>query len=647
MHDSQAVDAFVSRLSEKARYLKAREAELPPALRSLAATAVHDLEQGAEELRVTNQEIRQQSEMLASTTAVLQMERARFRRLFDLGPDPCVVTDLHGGIVDCNRACAKLLDRDRNLLHRKPLAALLAADSVRPFRAALVRLERLEEVRDLELQLLTRAADTIPVSVRAAQLPATPDEEARIVWSMRDQSDLHTLLATRDELATERASRELAEAIMQAAYLARASARLSAETDATRIAETAARLAVEEYGRTCIVYLIEEDGSLTRAAVAHRSDRHEQETQEELVKARFGAAPLDVDEERAVLELMKRGAVVEGEDLSRLLGVLEAIAPSFFATPELSAIALPLKARGNTFGLRLVVFQADQDLPTVRSLSQALASYSSMALANAQLISGAERGKREAEEVSRGRTRAMAGLSHELRTPLHSILGYCELLLDHVHGPLADKVERAVGSIRSSALHQVRLVNDILALSKSGAQGLEVSPSKIMVDDVIREALAMVKDRSSARGISLRSDVPEQLAVTTDRSKLLQILINLLENGVKFTDRGEVVVSAQAVDDQLAVTVRDTGRGISSAELPLIFDAFWQGSSSEKAGGEGAGLGLAMVERLVTALGGRVDVQSREGEGSTFRVLLPSHPPRAVAAAPPPRSERSERLPAR
>jgi signal transduction histidine kinase len=216
----------------------------------------------------------------------------------------------------------------------------------------------------------------------------------------------------------------------------------------------------------------------------------------------------------------------------------------------------------------------------------------------------------------------MAGLSHELRTPLHSILGYSELLLEGVAEPLPEKSERFVRSIRASAMHQAELVDDILSLAREG-RSPRFSPVELKLDDVVSECVAMVAERARAKGIDLLVDLPPDTTLVTDRSKLTRILINLLMNGVKFTDRGQVRVSASSDGERITFEVRDTGCGIAPAELPHIFEPFWQGAASERNGGEGAGLGLSLVGRLVGVLGGRISVESRLEYGSTFRFDIP------------------------
>jgi signal transduction histidine kinase len=135
----------------------------------------------------------------------------------------------------------------------------------------------------------------------------------------------------------------------------------------------------------------------------------------------------------------------------------------------------------------------------------------------------------------------------------------------------------------------------------------------------------MISERARANGLRLLVEVPAGTRIFTDRAKLSQILINLLGNAVKFTQHGEVTIAVQDEGERITFEVCDTGCGIAPSELPHIFEPFWQGSAGELRGGrEGTGLGLSLVRRLVGVLGGEVEVESREREGSTFRVVLPA-----------------------
>jgi PAS domain S-box-containing protein len=622
MYDAKVVDDFARRLSEKAKYLRAHEGELSRSSRLMAEAVIHDLEQSAEELRVTGEELRAQSDQLLFASRAVTAERARFFRLFDLAPDPFIVTDVHGGILEMNRAAASLLGMDRTAVQRKPLAAFVDQESTREFRAAVVRLARMEAVKDLTLRLRPRDGGQIPVSVRAAHLPPHDGEAARIIWTLRNQSDLESLDAARKDLARERESREVAEAKSeQARYIVQAAAELGADDDPNRVAARAARLA-GRFADYATVELFGEDGALTLRGIYHRIAEQSKELQ-----VRLGERLLDPSqgpELQRFLESAGSVFVAPGEALPELLdyhrNVPDALRP-------ISLVVLPLSVQGQVAGVLRVIATSTSGAEHLRAwvhLLEAFGSYIGMALANATLLREADRRRVAAAESSRGRSRAMAGLSHELRTPLHSILGYTELLIDGVAEPLGEKSMRFVKAIRASALHQAELVDDILSIARPG-RSRQFSPADLVVEDVVLECVAMISERARANGLRLLVEVPAGTRIFTDRAKLSQILINLLGNAVKFTQHGEVTIAVQDEGERITFEVCDTGCGIAPSELPHIFEPFWQGSAGELRGGrEGTGLGLSLVRRLVGVLGGEVEVESREREGSTFRVVLPA-----------------------
>lgn len=248
------------------------------------------------------------------------------------------------------------------------------------------------------------------------------------------------------------------------------------------------------------------------------------------------------------------------------------------------------------------------------------------------------------EENSRYRTEFLANMSHELRTPLNSLLILTKILYDNEDGRLSDKQVEYAGAIYSSAQQLLQLINDILDLSKSESGKMNVQRETVVVDELIRFAERMFKPLADQKQLQFiiekGDDVPE--TIESDSQRILQVMSNLLSNAIKFTERGQIVlnVSVTCCDkkketgDLLAISVRDTGIGIPPDKQSIIFEAFQQadGTTSRKYGG--TGLGLSISRNIAELLGGTLTVESREGEGSTFTLLLPlDHSANLAAAA--------------
>jgi PAS domain S-box-containing protein len=234
--------------------------------------------------------------------------------------------------------------------------------------------------------------------------------------------------------------------------------------------------------------------------------------------------------------------------------------------------------------------------------------------------------RHDAEMASRAKSEFLAVMSHELRTPLSAIIGYEELLYDGITGPVSEAQRTQLARIKASATHLLRLIDEVLTLSRVEA-GREIShPERIPVFAALQEAAVIAEPLALEKSLALRvTHVPRDLEVWADPTKLRQILLNLIMNAIKFTDAGSVTLESERQDDFVQIRVRDTGIGISASDLDRIFDTFWQveQKSTRKVGG--AGLGLSVSRRLARLMNGDLTVSSRPGEGSVFVLRLPAH----------------------
>ncbi len=249
--------------------------------------------------------------------------------------------------------------------------------------------------------------------------------------------------------------------------------------------------------------------------------------------------------------------------------------------------------------------------------------------ATAELVSQNEllrRQRLELEQASALKSQFLANMSHEFRTPLNAILGYTSLLLEGVAGSLNDKQERNLTRVDSNAQHLLALINDILDISRIEAGRMPLTIESIDLELLVREVLAELDPlvARSRLSVALRIE-PGLPAVSSDRAKVKQIVVNLVSNAVKFTPAGSVTVAiaAERSGGPLRVAVADTGIGIDAADQEKIFEDFQQADPSTERRYGGAGLGLAISRRLAHMLNGRLELQSRPGEGSTFTLVIP------------------------
>ena len=230
------------------------------------------------------------------------------------------------------------------------------------------------------------------------------------------------------------------------------------------------------------------------------------------------------------------------------------------------------------------------------------------------------------ERLERVRREFFANLSHELRTPLTAILAYSETLLA---GAIDDRENntRFIEKLHKHAARMSDLISDISDLSAIESGSVKLALGPVRLKSVITEVIALTEARHSDCNISFTVSVPEQLVVQADRTRLEQILYNLIDNAVKFNrPGGSVVVKAEENGSQVAILIEDTGTGIAATDLPRVFERLYRTDKSRSRKVEGTGLGLAIVKHLVQAHGGEVSATSEIGRGSSFTFTLPPAP---------------------
>jgi len=247
-----------------------------------------------------------------------------------------------------------------------------------------------------------------------------------------------------------------------------------------------------------------------------------------------------------------------------------------------------------------------------------------------QLLEEMSRAKRELEkanirlqELDRLKSLFIASMSHELRTPLNSILGFTGILLQGLPGPLNDEQRKQLGMVKGSSRHLLDLITDIIDLSKIEAGKVEIDPAEFDLMSLVRDVASSSEPAATRKGLAVAVSGPEALSAKTDPRRIRQVLVNLVGNAVKFTEKGEVRVSVAREAGLVRIRVHDTGPGIRAGDMGRLFQFFSRIDSAERPKQEGTGLGLYLSRKLMNLLGGDIEAESEFGKGSVFTIRLP------------------------
>ena len=539
-----------------------------------------------------------------------RLAEARFRSIVERSVDGVIVLDPDGRVRFANPAAEKLFGRSRQDLSGSDFGFPVVAGET------------------TEIDILRGGADAVVAEMRVVET-RWDDADALLVL-IRDVTDRKAAEERRRALIRAEAARDEAEAAARRAELLdRVNRALGGTLDLDELLRALAGVIVEEVGDVCLVDIDDRYGPLRRVAAARRD--YERRAVLKGLEDRPVRIAADTPEAR-VFRTGKSELVAdvtpdwldEAAEEDEQLNAFRQLRPCSLMMVTLQAGALPWGVvtilaceGGRRYG------------PADLALAEEVVRRAGMAVENARLY-------RLALEASRAKSDFLAIVSHELRTPLSAVVGYADLLLEEIGGPLNPTQKDYVGSCRRSAEHLIRLIEQVITFARLEG-GYEHARAEVVdVGALAHDVVTLVRPLADRKGLTLTLEVPEAGAgadIESDGKKLSQILINLLTNAIKYTDQGEVRLEADVGELETVFRVRDTGPGIPADKRELIFEPFRQLEDPRTRREGGAGIGLSVVRNLTRLLGGEVGVDSQEGRGSTFIVRLPPRRPEEHAPA--------------
>ncbi len=351
------------------------------------------------------------------------------------------------------------------------------------------------------------------------------------------------------------------------------------------------------------------------------------------LEAVVASFPQPVDQTVSGLAIRER-RTVHIPDLAQMADMPAALRRAFEKTGNSSLVWAPMVWEDRGVGSIFVARQPPSPFTDKEiSLLTTFADQAVIAIQNSRLFHEIEDKSRQLELANKHKSEFLANMSHELRTPLNAIIGFSEVLSEGMFGDVNAKQVEYLQDIHSSGHHLLRLINDILDLSKIEAGRMELDLSRFHLPLLLDNSATLVRERASRQGLSLALDVEAGLAEwVADERKLKQVVINLLSNAVKFTPAGgSVTLRARLTDAAVEIAVVDTGVGIAPDQHALVFEEFRQAGGDYLRKAEGTGLGLSLAKRFVELHGGTIRVESEPGLGSTFAFILPN---RSLEATP-------------
>ncbi len=261
-------------------------------------------------------------------------------------------------------------------------------------------------------------------------------------------------------------------------------------------------------------------------------------------------------------------------------------------------------------------------------IQRTLASQIAIAIENARQYAEQVETSKKLREVDQLKSEFLASMSHELRTPLNSIIGFADVLLEGLDGDLNERMEEDVRLIRESGRHLRELIGDILDMSKIEAGRMELRYEEVDMRQMANDIMATAQPLAQQKNLDMYLDLDDGVStVRVDRTRIRQVLWNIMGNAIKFTDKGSVSLSMRDEGSHVLVAIRDTGIGIKEENIPIVFEQFRQIDGGLNRAASGTGLGMPITKKLIEIHGGDIWIESVYGQGTTFFFTLPYIPP--------------------
>jgi len=444
---------------------------------------------------------------------------------------------------------------------------------------------------------------------------STGDEIEDLAEQFNDMAgELQTSYATLERNVEER-THELSEALDQLRALGEVGQAVNSSLDLKQVLETIVAHAVDLSATDAgAIFEMDEETGAFRLQATYRMD-------EDLVRSMESARIESGNIEFGMAA--RQRSVAEVPDLRTHPGhpLREPLERAGF----LALLAAPLLREDEAIGALVVCRkQAGEFDEDAIDLLQNFATQSVLPIQNARLYQDVEEKGRQIEIESQHKSQFLANMSHELRTPLNAILGYTELILDEIYGPPSEKVREVLERVRTNGRHLLGLISEVLDLSKIESGEFELEVAKFSMSDAVQTVVTATGSLAQEKNLTLNVALPGGLpAATGDERRIVQVLLNLVGNAIKFTDTGGIDIRVTAENGSFDVQVVDTGPGIAPDDQKRIFQEFQQVDNTITKEKGGTGLGLAIAKRIVEMHGGRIWIESIPGQGSTFRFSLP------------------------